>query len=117
MVQKTIQTSLDFLRCDELPQRLCIELQHLRQRHLRLLQQAEQGDFTHTRALRALSRRLGRLLATEARRGPAERGCSMLTLSLAIDRLFPELRAMNNLYVHTLLSRRLTQPRRPGKAG
>lgn len=86
-----------------LPLDLFERLQLLRNRYAGAILAAGQGDYIHTRELRALSRYLGRLLAREARKSLHERGgLRMLDISLAVDRFFPELRGWNQ---HDLLER------------
>jgi len=82
-----------------LPADLYERLIRLRQRYARVLSAAAAGDFGEEEQLRVLSRRVGRLLAEAARTPVAERGgLPMLEISLAVDRLFPELRAWNQRF-------------------
>lgn len=79
-----------------MPGDLYAKLQRLRRRHGRVLRAAAAGDFSNEAELHAISRRLGRMLAETARRPVEERGgLRMLEISLAVDRMFPELRAWN----------------------
>jgi len=79
-----------------MPADLYERLLRLRRRHRAVLQAAAAGDFSNEAELHALSLRLGRLLAETARRPVEERGgLRMLEISLAVDRMFPELRAWN----------------------
>lgn len=75
---------------DRLDPALRAELRRLREEYAEALRSAARG--VADRRLTQLSLLLGRLLAAQARRPAAERGCSMATLSLAVDAMFPELR-------------------------
>lgn len=79
-----------------LPPELASGLERLRRRYAAVLRAAAEGDFSREEELHAISRRLGHLLAREARKTPEERGgLRMIDISLAVDGLFPELRAWN----------------------
>lgn len=79
-----------------MPGDLYARLLRLRRRHRAVLQAAAAGNFSDEAQLHALSRRLGRMLAETARKPVEERGgLRMLEISLAVDRMFPELRAWN----------------------
>lgn len=79
-----------------LPLELFNRLQRLRRRYAPVLQAAGAGDFADEARLHALTRRLGRILAEAAHKTVEERGgLRMLELSLAVDKLFPELRPWN----------------------
>ncbi|MBY6275515.1 hypothetical protein [Symbiobacterium thermophilum] len=79
-----------------MPGDLYERLVRLRRRHRAVLQAAAAGDFSNEAELHALSRRLGRMLAETARMPVEQRGgLRMLEISLAVDRMFPELRAWN----------------------
>lgn len=82
-----------------MPADLYERLQRLRQRYAQVLRDAAAGDFGDEEQLQAISRRVGRLLAETARTPVEERGgLPMLEISLAVDRLFPELRAWNQRF-------------------
>lgn len=79
-----------------LPLDLFDQLNWLRRRYATALSAAGRGDFSHPGDLRSVTRHLGKLLASEARKSPEERGgMKMLEISLAVDQSFPELRAWN----------------------
>lgn len=63
----------------------------MRSRFQEALMLAGRGDYSRGDDLRALARAIGRVLAREARRSPAERGLPMRELSIAVARRFPEL--------------------------
>ncbi|MEW8977497.1 MAG: hypothetical protein AB2385_03745 [Symbiobacterium sp.] len=91
----------------KLPLELYERLLRLRRRHAQVLRAAAAGDFRDEEGLRNLSRQVGRLLAEAARTPVEERGgLPMLEISLAVDRLFPELRAWNQLYARHYRSER-----------
>lgn len=85
-------TSQVHVRLADLPLALAMELQELRHRYAAALAQAAEGNFSADEDLRALSRRLGGILAREARQPAERRGATMREVSMAVDRLFPELR-------------------------
>lgn len=88
VLMQTFQTAL--------PLDLFARLQRIRRRYAGVLRAAASGDFSREGELRTVSRALGHMLATEARKSPAERGgLRMLDISLAVDSSFPELRAWN----------------------
>lgn len=90
---------------EALPPGLEDQLRRLRRRYAPVLRAAAEGDFSREEELHAISRRLGHLLAREARKTPEERGgLRMIDISLAVDGLFPELRAWNQqaAYRHRL---------------
>ncbi|BDG60013.1 hypothetical protein [Caldinitratiruptor microaerophilus] len=74
-----------------LPPALAGEIDEMRSRFGEALMLARKGDYSRGDDLRALARAIGRLLAREARRPPAERGLPMRELSIAVARRFPEL--------------------------
>lgn len=74
-----------------LPPALVHEIEQMRSDFRDALALAARGDFTRDGDLRALARAIGRVLAREARRPPAERGLPMRELSIAVARRFPEL--------------------------
>lgn len=80
------------VRIGDLPLAVELELRNLRLEFAPALREAAGGNFQRDEDLRALTGRLGRLLAREARRAPAERGLPMRELSIAVDHYFPELR-------------------------
>ncbi len=92
-----------------LPLELYGQLQRVRNRYAAALLAAGRGDYSHRRELRAVARQVGRILAREARKSLEERGgLRMLDLSLAVDRLFPELRGWTQ---HEALQVRLRKSR------
>lgn len=82
----------ELVRVGQLPLALELELRDLRLEFAVALREAAAGNFQREEQLRSLAAALGRILAREARRGPAERGMPMRELSIAVDRYFPELR-------------------------
>lgn len=88
----------------QLPFGLALELQHLRWEYARVLGDAGVGRYEEQRLLGELSRRLGQLLAREARRPLEERGLPMRELSLAVAGYFPELQEWS---LNRALERRL----------
>lgn len=87
-VDSVIQTVLPVQNA--VPAAFLAAVEALRRQHAAVLDAAARGDFDIDR-LQDLSRRIGRLLAREAKKPAAERGCRMIDLSLAVHRLFPEL--------------------------
>lgn len=96
-----------------LPVTLALELYDLRQRYRSALNAAGHGDFSPDSALANLAKRLGTLLAREARKPRERRGVSMRDLSLAVDRLFPELREWT---LQTALRRKMAGQKPVGRA-
>ena len=77
----------------QLPPDLAMEIHSLRAQWADLLQFAACGARGRDRELRALQRRLGALLAREARRPLERRGVRMVSLALSVNAAFPELRS------------------------
>lgn len=76
-----------------LPLALFAHLEQLRTRYAKALEAAAKGDYSCETELRTVARFLGYLLAREARKQPEERGgLPMLEISLAVDRMLPEMR-------------------------
>lgn len=76
-----------------LPLDLFGRLYRVRARYAAALKAAAAGDYSYEGDLRSATRLVGRLLAREARKRPEDRGgLRMLDISLAVDKLFPELR-------------------------
>ena len=75
-----------------LPPHLEEEIRDLREQCADLLQFATRGGRGRESELRDLQRRLGALLAREARRPPDKRGVRMVSLALSVSAAFPELR-------------------------
>ncbi|HEY3367934.1 MAG TPA: hypothetical protein VGK74_22980 [Symbiobacteriaceae bacterium] len=76
-----------------LPLDLFDRLHRVRARYAAALKAAAVGDFSHEADLQTVTRLVGRLLAREARKRPEDRGgLRMLDISLAVDKLCPELR-------------------------
>jgi hypothetical protein len=76
-----------------LPLALSERLHRVRSRYAAALLAAGKGDYTPLRELRCVSRYLGHVLAEQARLSPEERGgLRLLDVTLAVDRLFPEMR-------------------------
>lgn len=98
------------VRSADLPLPLAMELQDLRHRYAAALQEAAAGRFTRERELDTLSRRLGRVLAREARKPTHRRGITMREVSLAVARLFPEVREWS---VQKALRARMASPADP----
>lgn len=79
-----------------LPLEVFHRLQRLRSRFASALQNASHGDFSQAEELRRVSRQVGQILASEARKSPEERGgLRLVDLTLEVDRHFPELRGWN----------------------
>jgi len=85
------------------------ELRRLREEYAEALRAAARGAAD--RRLSSLSLALGRLLAVQARRPAAERGCSLATVSLAVDAMFPELRGWYDRRVEQVQRQRLAAAR------
>lgn len=76
-----------------LPPELLREIDELRSEWAGLLQFAARGGRGRDEELRRLRRRLGALVAREARKSPAQRGVRMVSLALGVNAAFPELRS------------------------
>ncbi len=85
------------------------ELRRLREEYAEALRSAAQGAAD--RRLASLSLNIGRLLATQARRTVEERGCTLATVSLAVDSMFPELRGWYDRRVEQVQRQRLQAAR------
>ncbi|HYF76104.1 MAG TPA: hypothetical protein VD973_03140 [Symbiobacteriaceae bacterium] len=100
LVQSSFQVSL--------PLALYERMHRIRQRYGAALKAAIAGDFSLSQDLRTVSRAVGHLLATEARKSPEERGgLRMLDISLMVDSFFPELRGWNQHEMRRLHQRRM----------
>ncbi|MDF2630257.1 MAG: hypothetical protein K0R39_4088 [Symbiobacteriaceae bacterium] len=100
LVQSSFQAAL--------PLALFERMQRIRQRYGAALAGAIAGDFSRSQDLRTVSRAVGHLLATEARKSVDERGgLRMLDISLMVDAFFPELRGWNQFEMRRLHQRRL----------
>lgn len=92
-----------------LPLVLFERLHRIRQRYAAALKAAMAGDYSQAQALRTVSRAVGHLLASEARKSVDERGgLRMLDISLMVDGFFPELRCWNQHEMRQLHQRRLS---------
>lgn len=69
------------------------EIHELRREWAGVLQFAARGGRDRDGELRLLRRRLGALLAREARKSPDQRGVRMIDLALQVNAAFPELRS------------------------
>lgn len=100
LVQPTFQALLPLV--------LYERMQRIRQRYAAALKAALAGDYSHARDLRTVSRAVGHLLASEARKTREERGgLRMLDISLMVDSFFPELRGWNQHEARRLHQRRM----------
>ncbi|HYF92021.1 MAG TPA: hypothetical protein VD969_07220 [Symbiobacteriaceae bacterium] len=100
LVQPTFQAAL--------PLALFERMQRIRQRYGGALKAATTGDYSFAQELRTVSRAVGHLLATEARKSLDERGgLRMLDISLMVDGFFPELRGWNQHEMRRLHQRRM----------
>jgi len=106
ILSATAQTSL--------PPEMLARFQRIRARYAADLAAAQKGDYARAQGLRHVSRYIGRLLASEARKSPQERGgLRIVDLSLAVDRFFPELRGWTQ---YELLQRHRERMRQQGWA-
>ena len=99
-----------------LPLDLFDRLHRVRARYAAALKAAAAGDYSHEGDLQVATRLVGRLLAREARKRPEDRGgLRMLDISLAVDRLCPELRGWTRYDIERRQRQRvLSVPNPPG---
>jgi|GEM_PF-2361566 len=91
-----------------LPITLFHRLQRIRNRYAVALKAAGAGDYTFGGDLHTVARHIGRLLATEARKTPEERGgLRMWDISLMVDQAFPEMRGWNRYEVEQKARQRI----------
>ena len=105
LIQSTFQTAL--------PLALFDRMQRIRQRYEAALKAATDGDYSRAQELRTVSRAVGHLLASEARKSLDERGgLRMLDISLMVDGFFPELRGWTQHEIRQRHARRMQSGQR-----